>query len=132
MFEAELQSKLKTIFRLPKVSYNTPSESQEQECLFVQIDTVRTSIKDAREIARVNGKLHVYANHDKLPYGYFSKCIAEAAATDSIKFFFYDFEENSGRFLNLVERSLSFVYFFDGQYDPNVGTITSIALETVE
>lgn len=126
MFEKTLTEQLKRIFDLKKVSFDTPSESAEQECLFVAVESARNTIKDGQELARVTGRLRVYANSDKLPFGYFSKQIAKAEPADTMNFFFFEFEENAGRMQNLAERSVGFVYFFNSQYDPERGTMTSI------
>ena len=132
MFEATLQAQLKAIFDFEKVVFDKPSESQEQEGVFVDITKSKCKIKDKRQIATVNGVIHVFANLDKLPFGYFSKCIDAASAELKEGFFFYDLEESKGTYRNIVERSLSFVYLFDSQYDPNVGSITSINLSYSE
>lgn len=129
MFEASLKEKLKRIFDFDKVSFAIPSESQEQEGMFIQVDQVRSSIKDARQVCKVQGKLIVYASNEKLPYGYFSKKIQEAELADTRDLYFYDFEGNAGRYQDISERSLGFIYFFNSQYNPDIGSITSINLE---
>lgn len=129
MFEKDLSAKLKRIFDLDKVSYDHVSATQEQECLFIQITTSKNRVKDGRFTGRVQGKLNVFANLDKLPYGYFSKCIDEAEVADIDDFFFFDFEENAGTIDNITERTLSFIYLFDMQYNPNRGELTSLVDE---
>lgn len=129
MFEASLSDKLKRIFDLDKVTYASPSESQEQECIFIEIESAKNQIKDKRQVSRVLGKIRVFASSDKLPYGYFSKKIQAANTSDTRELFFYEIEENHGTFQNICERSLSFVYFYDSQYDPEQGTITSIEFD---
>lgn len=132
MFESRLKDTLQRIFDLKKATYALPSESQEQECLFIEVDRSNSTIKDGRALARVEGKVRVFANADKMPFGYFSKCIQAADHADVKDFFFFDIEENALTYQNIVERSLSFVYFFNSQYDPALGTITSIELEVSE
>lgn len=129
MFEKSLQDKLKKIFDMKKVSFNHVGQTHEQECIFIEVESCKSSIKDAIQIAQVRGKLRVFATNDKLPYGYFDKKLQAADAADTHDLFFYDLEENSGYYGNLVERSMSFVYFFSSQHNPNLGTITSIELE---
>jgi hypothetical protein len=126
MFEKSLQSSLKKIFDLDKVTYDSPSESLEQECIFIQVESSRNSIVDGRQIAKVTGKIKVYAQSEKLPYGYFSKKINGADPQLTYGFYFYDFEENKLGTNNLCERSISFVYFFDSQFDPDVGTLNEL------
>jgi hypothetical protein len=126
MFEKSLKEKLQRIFEFKKATFDLPSETQEQECLFIQVESARPTIKDGRELAYVTGRIRVFANADKLPFGYFMKKLKSANQTDTKDLFFFDFEENAGTFRNVAERSLGFIYFFDSQYDPNLGTITSI------
>jgi hypothetical protein len=128
MFERTLGDKFKTIFEVDRVKYEDPGESREQETLFIEIETSRNTIKDGRAFARVTGKASLFAQADKLPFAYFSKCIASHSELCQDVFFF-DLEENSRLFQNIVQRTLSFVYFFDIQYDPEIGTITSLETE---
>ena len=129
--EKQMQSQLHSIFDLP-VSFQKPSDAQEQEGVFIEIERSVNRIKDAREIARVTGKISIFAYTKKLPIGYLSKHIARANPSDTQGFFFHEFEENKGTFLDIAERGASFVYLFNGQYDPDIGTITSINLELSE
>jgi hypothetical protein len=132
VFEATLEAQLKRIFRLKKVTFDRPGDSQEQEGLFVDVHKAKTKIRDGREIALVQGTIHLFVNADKIKYGFFSKALEEADVEDKKKLFFFNFEENKGTFRNICERSLDFLYFFDGQYDPALGSITSIDLEIAE
>jgi len=129
MFEKSLSEKLMKIFDINKVSYSLPSESREQECIFIEVDSAKSNVKDKIFTSKVTGKIRVFANEDKLPYGYFSKKIAEADAADTKDFFFYNFEENAGTIQNITERNLGFIYLYSSQYDPSVGSITSLELE---
>ncbi len=129
MFEKTLGEKLKSLFDLDKYTYSLPSDNQEQETIFIEVDSAKSHVKDKLFISRVTGKVRVFANSDKLPYGYFHKKLSEATATESGDIFFYDFEENAGTINNITERHMSFVYFYSSQYDPNVGEITSLDTE---
>lgn len=132
MFEKKLQQKFEKIFGLEKVTYDSPSESQEQEGVFIQVTDAKCRVKDKLFTAHVTGVLHVFANREKLPYGFFSKCIDAASAEDTKGLFFYEFEENKGTFRNIAQRSVSFKYFYDGQYDPDVGTLNQLNLTISE
>lgn len=132
MFEAKLKSSIENIFGLDKVSFDVPSEHQEQECVFIQIVRAKPTIKDGRQLCLVEGTVRVFANSEKMPYGYFMKRLRDAPETDTKGLVFFDFEENAGTFRNITERSLGFRYFFDSQYDPEIGTITSIETEVIE
>ncbi len=126
MFESALSDKLMKIFDMKKVSFNLPSDMQEQETIFIEVDSSKNGIKDRLQVAKVTGKIRVFANQDKLPYGYFSKKIKEASNEDTKDMFFYNFEENAGTIQNITERNLGFIYFYTGQYDPSIGSITSL------
>ncbi len=128
MFEATLTAKLKKIFELDRCNFNLPGDAQEQETLFIQVESAQSRIKETRQYCKVTGSIRVFANSDKLPYGYFAKCINKADFDDTKDLFFFDIEENQGTFLNITERTMGFVYFFNSQYDPNVGTLTDLEL----
>lgn len=128
MFEATLSAKFRKMFEVKKVVFDMPGESLEQDVLFVEVTLNKNSIRDGRAFAKVTGKVHMNAEAEKLPFGYFAKNI-QLNADDAKDLFFYDFEENTRLYENIVQRSVSFVYFFNVQYDPAVGTITSITTE---
>ncbi len=130
MFEKVLASKLISIFQIPSVKFDMPGESKEQETIFVEVDKSRQHFKDGRVYAKVEGKLMLFAQSDKFPFGYLSKCI-EAHPAETKDLFFHDFEDNTRLYENIVERRLSFVYFFNSQYDPELGNINSIAIEVI-
>ncbi len=129
--EKEMQARLKRIFDFEKVTFDRPGESQEQEGLFIQVNTADMRVRDARLIAKMEGVIRVFANSDKLPFGYFSKHIQEAAAADTRGFFFGP-EENLGTIRNIAERKFDFTFLFDSQYDPAIGSITSVNLSYAE
>lgn len=128
MFESSLSGKLQRIFDFDKVSFDRPGESQEQEGLFIEVESAKCRIVDGRQISRVTGTIRVFGQNNKLPYGYFSKCISEADPADTKSLFFYDFEENRGTFRNIAERAAGFLYLFDSQYDPAIGTLNQVNL----
>jgi hypothetical protein len=129
MFETQMVSDLKAIFEFDKVTFEAPSDSEEQECLFINVENTVFSVKPGHEYARVSGRLVVYANSQKLPFGYFYKQIDKADTDISSRFAFFEFEENAWRYRNICERSVRFVYFLNKQYDPEQGSITSINLQ---
>lgn len=131
MFEKSLKESLTQIFCTKQVSFDAPSESAEQDVLFVAIDNSKPTIKDGVQLARVQGKLHMYSKNDKLTYGFFAKKIHEAKPSWTKPFYFFDLEENSNRYRDLCERSAGFVFFFNSQYDPDLGTINSITIQQV-
>lgn len=136
MFRKELERKLKLIFGLPKVSFNAPGESFEQDTMFVGIDNARTQPREGKCLCKAEGTLVVYSEQDKMPYGFFNKKIEQADKTLTKDFFFYDIDaniENSpARFVNVTERRVSFVFLYSEQYDPNLGQLTSLELEYEE
>lgn len=129
MYEQTLSDTFKRIFQIKKVTYDKPSDSQEQECLFIEVKESRNTIKDGSQKAVVTGEAIMYAQSDKIPFGFFSKKIAQASFNDTKDLFFHEIEVNTKTYQNIVARGFSFVYFFNGQYDPNLGNITSVELE---
>lgn len=137
MFEAELAEKLQRIFKLKKVTYSSPGDPgnppvSEQETLFIEVESSRNVIRDGLAQAKVTGKATLNGKSDKVPFGFFSKSIQQAAAADTKDLFFFDIENNSRVFQDIVQRSFSFIYFFSGQYDPEIGTLTSVEIEIEE
>lgn len=132
MFEKELEEKLRKIFGVQRISYADPGPMGEQETLFIEIEDSQNSISPPLARAKVTGTISMFGQSEKLPFGFFSKKIQEADPTLTRPFLFYELEQNTKRFQNLVQRSSSFVYFFRGQYDPDLGSITSIDLNSAE
>jgi len=131
VFETELSNKLKTIFGVKKVTYDLPGEAKEQECLFIELESSKNVVKDGRVKAMVSGNAYMIAPNEKMPFGFFSKAIKQADHALTKDLFFSDIEGNAQRYRDLVQRGFSFIYFFDSQYDPAVGTITSVDI-TIE
>ncbi len=135
MFKKALAEKFELIFDFKKVSFDQPNFHEsglpviEQETLFVTVDTCTPSIKDGRSVAKVMGHAECYTSTEKLPFGYFVKRIDKSGRSLTKDLFFYEIEHNTKVYQNLVQRGFSFVYFFDSQYDPDTGSITSIAFE---
>jgi len=132
VFEKELETKFKKIFGIAKVTYDSPGESHEQGCLFIDIDSCKNSIKDGKAVAMVTGNVALYGPAPKMPFGFFSKAIRNAEVEFTKDLFFYDIETNTQRIGDIVQRGFSFIYFFRGQYDPAIGTITSINIAIEE
>lgn len=132
MFEQELSDKFKKIFDFKKVSYAQPKESDEQECLFIEVEGSHQSVKDGRVVGRVEGNCVVFSTGDKMPFGYLLKRIAKAAPTDTKDLVFFEIERNIKIIQNVVQRSFKFVYFFNSQYDPDTGSITSTTFQDGE
>lgn len=132
MFKKELEDKFKKIFNVEKVTYDAPGESHEQGCIFVDIDTCNPTIKDGKALAIVTGQAYAYAPSDKLPFGFFMKAIKKADPELTKDLFFFNIENNSQRFQNIIQRGFSFTYFYRGQFDPEIGSITGITISIEE
>jgi hypothetical protein len=131
MFKTELKTKLSNIFGLKRVTFDFPGEAKEQDILFINIDSVISSAGSGKAKAKVKGELSIFADTEKLPFGFFNKKINLALNADTIDLFFYEFDQNGEYFGNLVERKVKFVYFYNKQYDPDQGLITSITFNEV-
>lgn len=128
MFRKSLKEKLERIFGLPKVTFDAPGETKEQEGVFIQIDDAVSRVKKGRAIVKAQGVIAIFANAEKLPFGFFNKRLENADASDTADLFFYDIDTNIKYYQNLVERQCKFVYFFNQEYDPEAGEITSLTL----
>lgn len=132
MFEAELSEKFKSIFQVKEVTYDTPGESQEQNILFVQIENPKFTFSDGKAKALVTGNAILFGRNDALTFGFFAQKISRAQSDLTKDLFFFDFDTNTQRFRDIVQRSFSFTYFFNSQYDPATGTITSVDINIEE
>lgn len=130
MFRAELETKLKQIFGVPKVTFSVPGESHEQNTLFVEIQSAPARISKGRAVARISGALTVFAHGDTFPFGFFAKRISNASPENLSQFFFHDLDvqalNSPARLQNISEIRGSFVYLYSAQYDPNHGAMTDI------
>jgi hypothetical protein len=126
VFEQDLKDRIQRIFKVKKVSFDEPGETQEQECIFLSIEDSKNSVSNGIFKAMVTGSAVLYSTSEKLPFGFMSKAIDSADPEDTKPFYFFDFEANTKIFRDKVQRGFSFVYFFNSQYDPEKGTITSV------
>lgn len=131
MFKQDLKDRFKSIFGFPKVTFDAPSEAFEQDTLFIELNECQTRVTDKKVLAKVTGFIVVYAQAERLPFGYFSKRINQADPDLTRDLFFYDIdinvEKNRAMFQNLVERRTRFVFLYSEQYDPNKGELTSLS-----
>lgn len=131
-----MRRKLSLIFGFKKTTFDAPSDgtngSFEQDTLFIEIDQARSVAKENKVISRVDGTLIVFAQMDKMPFGYFNKRIQQADASLKQNFFFYGIDLNPAnspaRLQNITERRVRFVYLFSGDYDPDHGELTSLSV----
>lgn len=140
-----MSEKLSKIFGLMKTTYAAPSVNSstgtfEQDVLFIEIVDVKSSIRQGKATARVEGCLVVFSQVDKLPFGYFNKKIQQADPELTRKFLFFNIDSNPSnitspnptssmtRFQNIMARRVSFFYLYSDQYDPDQGELTSLEL----
>lgn len=135
MFRKDLIRRLELIFGMPKTTMLAASDSYEQDTLFVEILSSRSRTSGAAggsETARVVGSLLIYSQEDRLPYGFFAKRIEQAPADLKAPLFFYDSDvdvvDSPAREVNLHERRTNFTFFYNSQYDPDRGQLTSLTL----
>lgn len=131
MFESKLKDDLKKIFDLKEVTFDAPGDSKEQDKLFVEIETSPSNFNDGKIHFRVTGTAKMYAQADKVGFGFFARAVAKAPAQITRNFFFSDMDGNTPLYRNIVQRSFSFIYFFSGQHDPDIGSIESIKTEVI-
>lgn len=130
MFKNDLRRRFESIFGM-KATFNIQSEENEQDTMFINIDICRPRISSrdgGRETAKVIGSIIVTSQDSKFPYGFMTKCIEKADPDLTRSIFFYDVDavvQNEGM-VNIHERSTSFVFLYDSQYDPSKGELTSL------
>lgn len=133
MFQSELLEKLESIFGIKKVTFLAPSESFEQDTLFVEIESAKSRASKGKKVySKVTGSLSVFAREGRLPFGFFTKRIEQADAELVKDFFFFDLDVNvlnsPARVQDISEIRGKFVFLYSAEYDPNQGSLTSIEL----
>ena len=130
MFKKTLEDNLINIFGIRRVSFAEPSSENEQNVLFINIASCKTSFSANKIYFDVRGQITLYAVNEKLPFGYFQRKIELSKKEHSEKLFFYNIEENLqyGGQVGLTERSASFVFSYSTDFNPNKGLINDINL----
>lgn len=137
MFRKELKEKLDGIFRFKKSTFDAPSVNPqdgtfEQDTLFIQIDNAKSRVAESRFFSKVEGTLVVYAQMERIHFGFFNKQIENADPKLSKNLFFFDVDLNPAnspaRYQNLCERRVRFIFLYSAQYDPNHGKLTELKI----
>lgn len=131
MLENKLKSDLEKIFGVDATYDAASPETREQDKLFIELETPFSNFIDGKVNMRVSGTVKIFAQNTKIPINFFASAVAKADHSLTKNFFFSEMDENTPLFRNLVQRSFSFVYFFSGQHDPDIGTIESIKTEVI-
>lgn len=133
MFKKSLQKKLESIFQFKKTTFDAPSDSFEQDTLFIEIDKATPRISTGVAYCKAEGTLIVFSQANKLPFGYFNKAIERALPDDVRDLFFYeidvDIAGSASRTQNIHERRVKFIYLYKEQYDPNQGQLNTLNME---
>ncbi len=130
MFRKEMQEKLHRIFGLAKTTYDAPSESFEQDTLFIHVEEAKNRVTQGKAFSKVSASIAVFSQDNKLPFGFFHKRISQADLADTRDFLFTDFDvdvaQSPARLQNIHERRARFTYLYQAQYDPNQGELTEV------
>jgi hypothetical protein len=130
LFKKELQRKLEQIFQLQKTTFDTPSDSFEQDTLFIQISNTKQRISDKQIHFRVSGNLTVYSRKSAFPFGFFNTKLDQVKDSALRKGFYLVNGDNeidsAASFVDVHERRTGFVFTYSAQYDPNQGQMTSL------
>jgi hypothetical protein len=129
VFRKQLKSSLQEIFGISKTTFDAPSDKFEQDTLFIEVAESPSSVGSGIEKAKVTGFLTVYAQEEKLPFGFFNKKIMAASPTLTKKFFFgteQNVATSPARTQNITERRMDFLFLYSSQYDPNLGELTQV------
>lgn len=128
--EKAIIDKFNKIFGVKKITMETPSDSFEQDTLFVHINSCKSKVTGNLFIAKVEGVATIYSQQGKIPFGFFQKKIDSAIPAHKDGFFFTgpdtDIESSPARRINICERQCGFVYLHKEQYDPNKGELTEL------
>lgn len=133
MFRNDLKNRLENIFGFKKTTFLAPSQSYEQDTLFIDIQTSKTRVtrkKGGAVTAKVTGSLTVFSQDNKLTYGYFNKRIEQADPKFTRGLFFQDIDiddpASDARLQNIHERICNFTFLYSEQYDPSKGDLTEL------
>lgn len=133
MFKKDLGDALLQIFGMKKVTFSHPSEgSFEQDTLFIDISKCTSRTGYGKAYAKAEGSITVFSQQEKFPFGYLNKRIQQADPELRKDLFFFDIDQDiassPARIQNISERRTSFIYLWEGEYDPNQGELTSLEL----
>lgn len=127
MFSQALEEALLKIFAMPKATFAKPRDpAKEQNIIFINVTKSIVRAKEKICKARVEGEITIFAPSMKMPFGFFEKQLYKSEAEDTEPFWFYNMTENSLMTGDIVERKASFVYFYNSEYDPEHGSLTSV------
>lgn len=133
MFKKDLKKRMEKIFEGYKVTFDAPSDSFEQETVFISIIETSPRITGDKVTAHVEGYIQIFAQHDKLPFCFIADRIERASKQYTYGLFFHDVDRenaaSAARMVNLSERTAQFVFIFSQQYNPNKGTLNNMTIE---
>ncbi len=133
MFRKDLKEKFHKIFGFSKTTFDAPSDSFEQDTLFIEIDECFVKATQGREIAKITGTLTTFSKQNAMTYGFMNKKISQAEASLTKDLFIFEVDQDiatsPARLQNLSERRTKFLYLYSGQYDPNQGQLVAIKLD---
>lgn len=132
MFEKTLEDKFKAIFNVKKVTYAEPGDSQEQECLFINVEDPKFKFTDKKARAFVQGQAVIFGRNDALTFGFLAERIAKASNALTKDLFFEAVDANTKRFGDIVQRGFTFTYFFDSQHDPGIANMEDVTIQIEE
>ena len=125
--EVKLTELLQRIFALSKVTLDAASDQREQEVGFITLETNTSNVSGGKVYGRMRGSMVVVAQREKLSVNYMSERLKLAAKDKLLRnIFFYDVGSPTNIENNIVETSISFVYFYDYDFDPTPGLIQNL------
>lgn len=134
MFKEQLKADLEKIFGFKKTTFEAPSDTYEQDTLFVEIVECRTRATQGTVYAKVSGILVTYSN--KIPFGYMTKRVGLPQSLEAAKNFFIEPEReiamSAARLLNIAERRTNFTFLYQAPYNPATDSMEGIDFEIVE
>lgn len=125
-----LEDKLKKIFGVEKIIFDTFEPGKEQAALFCSIDKVRAQISDGKKSLLVTGTLCVCVPRDKMPLGWFAERLALSRTENELS---VGLTEIPVQFKNdndfYIKNDVEFTYKTVRDFNPAYGTINAINLD---
>lgn len=121
MYKKALAADLTSIFGIKKIKFASLETAAEQKVLYVDVNNVKPTIRDGKESARVYATLGIAGTLEDNPSGFLLKQIMKANA-NLVKRFAFDRTEsrvdNAAFDWELMTNSISFIYFYEEEYNP--------------
>ncbi len=128
MFKKALERDLKAIFKVKKIVFQRIENALEQNILYVEISSAKTTVRRGAEFATVRGRIGIAGPLAGNPFGFFHKKLEDAPNALEKRFHFGKTEWQSENLpgWEIKTQTIDFIYFYANEYYPVKGFITGI------